>query len=281
MSFATTSAPSAANRRAMPPPMPAAAPVITAILSSSSPMAADPTCRGSSDRRRTRRARECVAFEPSTGGSKLVTRTESSAQGGLARWAPRVTPPIGVDLTPEQALACAFRILAGIGFSENVGGHITYVDGTRRFDARQSVGPVVGGDRGLRPVSRRQPTVCRSPDAGTSRPRSTSTPSSTASPPTRASSSTTIRTTRRSSPRSARSRRCCTRPRRCSTATCASSTSTTVRSTTRRRARNWLARSAADGVAILANHGVIVTGPSLARGDVPRREPRTDVPPHL
>ncbi len=59
-----------------------------------------------------------------------MTRTESSAQGGLARWAPRVTPPIGVDLTPEQALACAFRILAGIGFSENVGGHITYVDGT-------------------------------------------------------------------------------------------------------------------------------------------------------
>jgi ribulose-5-phosphate 4-epimerase/fuculose-1-phosphate aldolase len=45
--------------------------------------------------------------------------------GGLARWAPRVTPPIGVDLTERQALACAFRILASSGFSEHIAGHIT------------------------------------------------------------------------------------------------------------------------------------------------------------
>ena len=30
------------------------------------------------------------------------------------------------DLTDEQALACAFRILAHGGFSENMAGHITW-----------------------------------------------------------------------------------------------------------------------------------------------------------
>jgi ribulose-5-phosphate 4-epimerase/fuculose-1-phosphate aldolase len=45
--------------------------------------------------------------------------------GGLAKWAPRITPPIGVELTERQALACAFRILARTGFSENIAGHIT------------------------------------------------------------------------------------------------------------------------------------------------------------
>lgn len=35
-------------------------------------------------------------------------------------------PPIGVDLTDEQALACAFRFLARNGFSENMAGHITW-----------------------------------------------------------------------------------------------------------------------------------------------------------
>jgi ribulose-5-phosphate 4-epimerase/fuculose-1-phosphate aldolase len=46
--------------------------------------------------------------------------------GGLAAWAPRVVPPIGVDLTPEQALACAFRHLDDVGFCENLTGHITW-----------------------------------------------------------------------------------------------------------------------------------------------------------
>jgi ribulose-5-phosphate 4-epimerase/fuculose-1-phosphate aldolase len=40
-----------------------------------------------------------------------------------------VTPPTGVELTPLQALACAFRILAAEGFSENMAGHITSVAG--------------------------------------------------------------------------------------------------------------------------------------------------------
>src|SRR5512139_1989861 len=46
-------------------------------------------------------------------------------QGGLGAWAPRVMPPVP-DLTDEQALACAFRILAHGGFSENMAGHITW-----------------------------------------------------------------------------------------------------------------------------------------------------------
>jgi ribulose-5-phosphate 4-epimerase/fuculose-1-phosphate aldolase len=51
---------------------------------------------------------------------------ELRSDGGLGRWAPRITPPIGVDLTEPQALACAFRILARSGFSEHIAGHITW-----------------------------------------------------------------------------------------------------------------------------------------------------------
>ena len=47
-------------------------------------------------------------------------------QGGLGVWAPSVTPGIGVELTDEQSLACAFRILARDGFAENLAGHITW-----------------------------------------------------------------------------------------------------------------------------------------------------------
>jgi ribulose-5-phosphate 4-epimerase/fuculose-1-phosphate aldolase len=47
-------------------------------------------------------------------------------EGGLSVWAPSITPPIGVDLTDEQKLACAFRILARAGFAENISGHITW-----------------------------------------------------------------------------------------------------------------------------------------------------------
>ncbi|HEY5844010.1 MAG TPA: class II aldolase/adducin family protein [Mycobacterium sp.] len=35
-------------------------------------------------------------------------------------------PPIGTDLSNEQALAVAFRHLAAIGFAENMAGHITW-----------------------------------------------------------------------------------------------------------------------------------------------------------
>ncbi|MFN8043675.1 MAG: class II aldolase/adducin family protein [Mycobacterium sp.] len=47
-------------------------------------------------------------------------------KGGLGVWAPSVMPPIGVDLTDEQQMAVAFRHLAGIGFAENMAGHITW-----------------------------------------------------------------------------------------------------------------------------------------------------------
>lgn len=46
--------------------------------------------------------------------------------GGLSVWSPSVTPPIGVDLSDDQAMACAFRILARDGFAENLAGHITW-----------------------------------------------------------------------------------------------------------------------------------------------------------
>ena len=52
--------------------------------------------------------------------------TEQVRRGGLEVWAPSKVPPIGVDLTEEQALAVAFRHLAGLGFSENMAGHITW-----------------------------------------------------------------------------------------------------------------------------------------------------------
>ncbi len=47
-------------------------------------------------------------------------------RGGLAVWAPSKVPPIGVELTNEQMLAVAFRHLAGLGFAENMAGHITW-----------------------------------------------------------------------------------------------------------------------------------------------------------
>jgi ribulose-5-phosphate 4-epimerase/fuculose-1-phosphate aldolase len=52
--------------------------------------------------------------------------TEEVRRGGLEVWAPTKVPPIGVDLTNEQALAVAFRHLADIGFAENMAGHITW-----------------------------------------------------------------------------------------------------------------------------------------------------------
>jgi ribulose-5-phosphate 4-epimerase/fuculose-1-phosphate aldolase len=52
----------------------------------------------------------------------------SARRGGAAAWLPRVTPPIGVGLSVRQKMACAFRILAVHNFSENIAGHITYAD---------------------------------------------------------------------------------------------------------------------------------------------------------
>jgi ribulose-5-phosphate 4-epimerase/fuculose-1-phosphate aldolase len=56
----------------------------------------------------------------------MAEPTELRSDGGLARWTPRITPPIGLDLTEQQQLACAFRILARAGFSEHIAGHITW-----------------------------------------------------------------------------------------------------------------------------------------------------------
>lgn len=59
-------------------------------------------------------------------GDPTSQEPEQERRGGLAVWAPSVMPPIGADLTDEQALACAFRILARDGFAENMAGHITW-----------------------------------------------------------------------------------------------------------------------------------------------------------
>ena len=56
----------------------------------------------------------------------ITTPAAEVRTGGLGTWAPTITPPIGVELTDEQRLACAFRILAREGFCENIAGHITW-----------------------------------------------------------------------------------------------------------------------------------------------------------
>ena len=38
---------------------------------------------------------------------------------------PKAMAPIGVELTDRQKLACLHRILAGLGFNENMAGHVT------------------------------------------------------------------------------------------------------------------------------------------------------------
>ena len=40
-------------------------------------------------------------------------------------WKPRAMPPLGLELTERQRVACLHRILAGIGFNENMAGHVT------------------------------------------------------------------------------------------------------------------------------------------------------------
>ncbi|MCJ7438082.1 MAG: class II aldolase/adducin family protein [Acidimicrobiia bacterium] len=40
-------------------------------------------------------------------------------------WKPRAMPPLGLELTERQGLACLHRILAGIGFNENMAGHVS------------------------------------------------------------------------------------------------------------------------------------------------------------
>lgn len=55
-----------------------------------------------------------------------MTAVEEVRAGGREVWSPRITPPIGRELTLQQELACSLRILARSGFSENIAGHITW-----------------------------------------------------------------------------------------------------------------------------------------------------------
>ena len=56
-----------------------------------------------------------------------MTDRGTAVAGGLSEWAPRVLPPVP-SLSPQQEMACAFRILARGGFGENIAGHITMRD---------------------------------------------------------------------------------------------------------------------------------------------------------
>ena len=49
--------------------------------------------------------------------------------GGLAAWSPRAVPGPGIELTPAQELAIAFRHLDDVGWCENMTGHITWQQG--------------------------------------------------------------------------------------------------------------------------------------------------------
>lgn len=52
---------------------------------------------------------------------------DSPRRGGIEVWAPSVMPAVGDgSLSDEQTLAAAFRVLASEGFSENMAGHITW-----------------------------------------------------------------------------------------------------------------------------------------------------------
>jgi len=51
---------------------------------------------------------------------------EEPRRGGTEVWEPSILPPVGPELSDEQLLACAFRVLADGGFAENMAGHITW-----------------------------------------------------------------------------------------------------------------------------------------------------------
>src|SRR6201996_2418502 len=72
---------------------------------------------------RSPKAASVKIFEP---GWRPIMNARNARRGGLQEWAPSLVPPIGWDLTDEQALAVAFRHLAKIGFAENMAGHITW-----------------------------------------------------------------------------------------------------------------------------------------------------------
>ncbi len=53
-------------------------------------------------------------------------------------------PPVGVELDERQRLACLHRVLASIGFNENMAGHVTMTADADGNLLGQSVGSLVG-----------------------------------------------------------------------------------------------------------------------------------------
>lgn len=70
-------------------------------------------------------------------GQGRITNLDAP-KDSLEGWQPSVVPPLGFELSNPQKLACAFRLLADDGFSENLGGHITWTD---RGDGSMWVNP--------------------------------------------------------------------------------------------------------------------------------------------
>ena len=85
------------------------------------------------------------ANDAATRGSAAVPEGIELSKGGADVWSPSITPPIGVELTDEQKLACSFRILAREGFSENIAGHHVGECG-QLFINGESMGFMVGGN---------------------------------------------------------------------------------------------------------------------------------------
>ena len=59
-------------------------------------------------------------------------------------------PPLGVELDTRQKIACLHRMLARIGFNENMAGHVTVAEDGTEQPLGEPVGQVVGRGAGLR-----------------------------------------------------------------------------------------------------------------------------------
>ncbi|MCW2547294.1 MAG: putative aldolase [Mycobacterium sp.] len=75
-----------------------------------------------------------IDASPAAPFSQAAAAASIDAVSGVAAaddgtgWSASRTPPIGRELSNEQAHACAVRHLASTGFSENIGGHVSWVD---------------------------------------------------------------------------------------------------------------------------------------------------------
>src|SRR5689334_14020695 len=75
--------------------------------------------------RHPRRARRAAPLGLTVAVRSCATRPYRAAVSSAGGTWPRAMPGIGRELTPEQELACALRILAAEGWEENLSGHIT------------------------------------------------------------------------------------------------------------------------------------------------------------